>query len=122
MAIEMTLLKVWRHSVIRLKLTHPLFATVFVFAFVSLPLAAIAHQEDSIYVLCRAVINERPHDPSRDGPENFKDVNANGNSFYPPDNEGSDPNSFSKEYVWKVLNCGGQPGMYDAEPRHQWFY
>ena len=82
---------------------------------------AIAHQSDSIYVLCRAVIDERPYNPEQD-PFNDKQVNSSGNSFYPPVKDQSDPNAFGKEYVWKVLNCGGQPGIYDAEPRHKWLY
>ena len=78
---------------------------------------AIGHQSDDIYVLCRAVMDERPRDPSDN-----KEVNANGNSFYPPFRDQSDPNAFGKEYAWKVLKCGMQPGIYDAEPRHESFY
>ena len=82
---------------------------------------ATAHQSDSVYVLCRAVMDERPYDPDRDN-YNDKEVNANGNSFYTPVQDQIDPNAFGKENVWKVLNCGAQPGIYDAEPRHKWVY
>ena len=56
---------------------------------------ANGHQSDDIYVLCRAVMDERPRDPSDN-----KEVNASGNSFYPPVRDQSDPNAFGREYVW----------------------
>ena len=83
-------------SVIRLKPTHPLFAIAFVFTWF-IATCCIA-QEDSISFLpCRD--QRTPPRSQQRRPENIKDVNENGNSFYPPDTEGSDPNTSAKSML-----------------------
>ena len=63
---------------------------------------SLAQTAQQRFDLCRSVMDNRPHDPSRDGPH-AKPTNSIGYGAYPPPEQ---------QGVWINLKCWEIPGIY----------
>ena len=63
---------------------------------------SLAQTTQQRFDLCRSVMDNRPHDPSRDGPH-AKPTNSIGYGAYPPPEQ---------QGVWINLKCWEIPGIY----------